>query len=731
MSLEPKRSRESVSKARSSGEEPDDWRDRLLRRILRIGAILAPLIYLPSLWMALRVEQVGTAVVDTIAVVILYGLHFGAKDVAFRPRAVVFVSMLYGLATWLLIAVGSISQIYLLGFSVLTTLLLGFRWGVATIVLNAATLLAIGASEHASPEMTVLGWDMDFAGWVVVTLNFVLVNALLTGGVGLIIATLERALVTVRAAHEALELEHHELMSAHAGLQHEIAERSRVDAALRLQGAALENAANSIVITDAEGRLRWANPAFSATTGYTEDEAIGRNPHELVRSGAYPDTFYDEIWETLRGGAVWRGEVIGRRKDGSLYHEEQAITPLVRDGEITHFVAVMQDVSEQRTLQGQLLQAQKMEAVGRLAGGVAHDFNNMLSIIMGHASLALEMVGDSDPIRDDLRDIVDASRRATELTKQLLTFAREHPISPRPLDLNAVVARGLKMLRRLIGENIELSWKPGEVIWPVKMDPVQIDQILTNLVVNARDAIDGPGTLTVRTDTAELDDDWCSTHAGTMPGEFSVLMVSDSGIGMDTETLARLFEPFFTTKTKGQGTGLGLSTVYGIVKQNHGFINVYSEPGRGTLFKIYLPRHLGGEVQPEATPSVTGVRGGSEVVLLVEDEEALLSVSRRYLEKLGYVVLVAGGAREALALAASYQGTIDLLMTDVVMPEMSGREVRETLADTHPVMKCLYVSGYTADILGDDGVLDEGVSFLQKPFGLHRLARKLREVLDS
>ena len=384
---------------------------------------------------------------------------------------------------------------------------------------------------------------------------------------------------------------------------------------------------------------------------------------------------------------------------------------------------------EQAKLEGQLQQSQKMESVGRLAGGVAHDFNNMLGVILGHVELALEVVDSANPVFTDLREIQKAGRRSAELTNQLLAFARKQTVAPKVLDLNQTLAGMLKMLQRLIGEDIDLAWLPDTSLWSVKADPSQIDQILANLCVNARDAIADTGKVTIETGNKVFDEDYCASHAGYVPGDYVRLAVSDDGCGMDKETQAHLFEPFFTTKPVGQGTGLGLATVYGIVKQNNGILNEYSEPGHGTTFRIYLPRHADEAVAVEAGQEKSATRG-SETILVVEDEPAILALTKTMLERLGYQVLVASSPGQAIQVAAEYTGQIHLLMTDVVMPEMNGRDLASQLSSTFPALKKLYMSGYTANVIAHHGVLDEGVIFIQKPFSKSDLARRIRAALD-
>jgi len=391
---------------------------------------------------------------------------------------------------------------------------------------------------------------------------------------------------------------------------------------------------------------------------------------------------------------------------------------------------VNHDISERERLQAQLLQSQKMESVGRLAGGVAHDFNNMLGVIFGHTETAMEQVDPALPLYANLQEIRKAAERSSDLTRQLLAFARKQTVSPKVLDLNDTVEGMLKMLRRLIGEDIHLSWLPGSNIWPVKIDPSQIDQILANLCVNARDAIAGVGKVTIETQNAAFDETYCADHAGLVSGEYVLLALSDDGCGMDKETLSHLFEPFFTTKGAGKGTGLGLATVYGIVKQNNGFLNVYSEPGQGTTLKVYLPRYEGKAEQTRMEGPQEPVMRGHETVLVVEDEEALLDLNKRILEKQGYRVLAASTPSEAIRLAEDYPGEIHLLMTDVVMPEMNGRDLSDKILSRYPHMRCLFTSGYTADVIAHHGVLDEGVHFIQKPFSRKDLAAKVRKALD-
>jgi two-component system, cell cycle sensor histidine kinase and response regulator CckA len=410
------------------------------------------------------------------------------------------------------------------------------------------------------------------------------------------------------------------------------------------------------------------------------------------------------------------------------YVHEQCETIYAGDEPIRS-IGTVQDITERKQLEEQLRQSQKMEAVGQLAGGVAHDFNNMLGVIIGHAELALRNAALDNTLRKNIEEILEAARRSTEITRQLLAFARKQTIEPKILDMNETVDGILKLLRRLIGEDIDLVWLPGSQIWPVKMDPSQLDQILANLCVNARDAIQGVGKITIKTHNADFDDAFCSDHNEFHPGKYVVLAVSDNGSGMDKPTMDRIFEPFFTTK--GKGTGMGLATVYGIVEQNAGFIQVSSKPGHGSTFRIYLPRHAAKASQESKARPEPSCLTGHETILVVEDEIQHLRMLELILEKYGYRVLAASSPGEALLAAKNHTGKIHMLLTDLIMPEMNGRDLAKGIISLCPETLCLFMSGYAGDVIAQSGVLDEGMQFIHKPFSNQALAVKVREVLDS
>jgi PAS domain S-box-containing protein len=481
-------------------------------------------------------------------------------------------------------------------------------------------------------------------------------------------------------------------------------------------------------------------------------EIYGWGPDETVTLPAFLDCVYAEDRERIAadvrrahdpaGSGLFDVEHRIIRRDGALrwLSTRSQTFFAVKDG-VRHpvrTVGAVRDITESKRaeeergkLQAQLTQAQKMESVGRLAGGVAHDFNNMLSVILGHAGLALRRLERDSPLHAHLQQIQAAAQRSANLTRQLLAFARKQTIAPKVLDLNDTMEGMLNMLRRLIGEDIDVAWIPGSGLWPVKIDPAQLDQILANLLVNARDAIVDKGKVTIETENVVLDEAYCAGHPGFTPGRFVMLVVSDDGCGMDREILAHLFEPFFTTKGVGQGTGLGLATVYGIVKQNEGYINVYSEPGKGTTFKIYLPCYAAETIPATAEGLAQAVTGGTETILLVEDEPIVLGLSKSLLEELGYTVLTAGTPSEAIRLADEHAGEIHLLITDVVMPEMNGRDLAKQLLSLRPNIKVLFMSGYTANVIAHRGVLEQGVHFIQKPFSIEELSVKVREVLKK
>lgn len=518
----------------------------------------------------------------------------------------------------------------------------------------------------------------------------------------------------------------------------DITERKQAEAALLREKEKAESYLNItaviMVAIDLQGIVTMINKKGCEILGYQEDEILGR---------AWLDHFVPErIANEVR--AVSEGLLDGVVKPLEFF-ENPILTKSGRErliawhnsvisdseGNIVGHLSSGEDITETKKLRADLLQAQKMESVGRLAGGIAHDFNNMLSVILGYAEMAADQTDPSDPIHSAMNGIRTAAERSAELTGQLLAFARKQTIDPKILNLNEVVVSTLSLLERLIEEGIEIVWRPQENIWPVKVDPSQIDQILMNLCANARDAMDGVGKVVIETQNVTVKDKACTGLPGCLPGQYVVLIVSDTGCGMDQETLGKLFEPFFTTKEVGKGTGLGLAMIYGAVEQNGGFIDVDSELGRGTSFRIHLPRRMA-KIEPVRNRAVAAPKvGGQETILLVEDEPMILELTTKILSRLGYDVLAAATPNQAIQIASDHVTNIPLVCTDVVMPGMSGLELFKALGPLQPNLKCLYMSGYTADVIANQGILDEGIQFIQKPFTMGQLAAKVRESLDT
>jgi two-component system cell cycle sensor histidine kinase/response regulator CckA len=489
---------------------------------------------------------------------------------------------------------------------------------------------------------------------------------------------------------------------------------------------AVQQSPASIVITDSDGNIEYVNEKFVEVTGYVPDEVLGQNPR-VLKSGETSGEEYRRLWEAISSGQSWRGTFHNRRKDGTLFWERAAIWPIRNaGGAMTHYIAIKEDITGQRELEAQLQQAQKMEAVGRLAGGVAHDFNNLLSVILSYSEFALEHLHEGDPLRGDLREIIQAGERAAALTRQLLAFSRRQVLQPRILDVNEIVAAMQNMLQHVVGEGVDLRLHLATELDPVKADRGQVEQVLMNLAVNARDAMPSGGKLVFETRRKEASG---APASPTDTATFVEIVVTDSGEGMDESTREHCFEPFFTTKPEGQGTGLGLSTVYGIVEQSGGSIEVASEPGRGTSFTIRFPSVGGLELTGGGPPSIGRAPMGHETILLVEDDDAVRAAAARILGAAGYQVHATAGASEAIDACARIQGPVHLVITDIVMPRLSGLELARQLRPLRPEARILFVTGYTPDESLLQGALAAGGEILTKPFD-STLARRVREILD-
>lgn len=499
---------------------------------------------------------------------------------------------------------------------------------------------------------------------------------------------------------------------------------------LRKLWRAVEQSLDLVVIADEAGAIEYVNPAFESLTGYSANEVMGQTLG-ILKADQQPGELYEEMWDTVLSGNVFRGVVIARKKNGETFILDQVTTPLQDEQKrITHYITTARDITDRRKLEGELQQIQKMEALGQLAGGVAHDFNNLLMVISAYSELTLDGLTADSPLRQNVSEILTASRRAADLTRQLLAFGRKQMQSLQVLDLNASLERISRLLPRLIGEDIHLTFIPGENLGKVKVDPVQIEQVIMNLAANARDAMPRGGTLTIETANVMLDEDYVHHHSLVAKGDYVLLAVTDSGQGIAPEHLSRIFEPFYTTKVAGKGTGLGLATVYGIVRQSRGFVWVYSELGLGTTFKVYLPQVHAEETQIAKVATMAKCPNGCETLLLVEDETAVRESEREFLVRQGYRVLTAKHGQEAIQVSRDTSEPIHLLITDVVMPEMGGAELVQQLSGERPDMKVLFVSGYAESaVLAREKI--EIKNFLQKPFALRALARKVRAVIEA
>ena len=514
----------------------------------------------------------------------------------------------------------------------------------------------------------------------------------------------------------------------------DISERLAKEGAIRWFQLTVESSPDAVFWINDEGRFPYVNDQACRSLGYSREELMRVNIWDI--DADFTQEQWWPHWEKVKKGGGARLERLHRRKDGSVFPVEISSKNVVFDDQRYH-VAFVRDISdrlranrERETLEAKLVQSQKMESIGRLAGGIAHDFNNMLGVIMGYSEIIKSKLASNDPLIHDLEKIQNAAVRSKDITQQLLAFSRKQVFKLKVFNVNELISSFEDNFSRLIGEDITFKFIPCQDIANIEFDPTQIEQILMNLMVNARDAMPNGGIFTFETANVTLDEAYCREHMGFIPGRFVQISVSDNGIGMDAETLSHIFEPFFTTKEIGKGTGLGLATVYGIVKQGGGFINVYSEPGRGTTFKIYIPVSTG-EIAPLKRAESQGPVIGSETVFLVEDDDLVRKVTEESLIQLGYTVLSVAGPEDALAVFGEKQSAVDLLVTDVVMPEMNGKDLYERLKLIKPDLKVLYMSGYTANVIVHHGVLDEGVQFISKPFKISDLSNKVRDALRA
>ncbi len=511
----------------------------------------------------------------------------------------------------------------------------------------------------------------------------------------------------------------------------ELGERTKAEERLRKLSHAVDQSPLSIVITDRHGTIEYANPHFSQLTGYPLDELLGKNPR-ILKSGFTPPDEYRNLWDTILGGGEWRGEFHNLKKNGEYFWEMAMISP-IRDqsGAISNFIAIKEDITERKRLESQLRHSQKMEAIGQLAGGIAHDFNNILTAIIGYATIMQMQISAESRLRSTVDHILATAERGASLTQGLLAFSRKQVSDPGRVNLNEIIERVNKLLVRLIGEDIHLKTVLAEQELPVMADSIQIEQVLMNLATNARDAMPDGGTIVIKTEVAVLDTLFMTSHGFGEQGSYALLTVSDTGCGMDEETVKRIFEPFYTTKETGKGTGLGLSIVYGIIKKHGGFIVCHSAAGKGTAFQIYLPLTDTPGQLPFPVPGMGPFRRGSEVILLVEDDEPTRTLTRELLEEFGYSVMEAGDGFQALEIYREQRDGIHLVILDAIMPGIKGTDVYREIRSLTPNIRILFCSGYNPDTIEGLGTLDPNLHFISKPFMPKELLMKIREVLED
>jgi PAS domain S-box-containing protein len=515
------------------------------------------------------------------------------------------------------------------------------------------------------------------------------------------------------------------------GVSIDITERKRAEQERIRLSTAVEQAAEAVMLTDIHGSIQYVNPAFEHITGFTREDALGRTP-EILRSGTHDEDFFDDLWRTIRSGRVWNGRITNRQKSGVLVEQDATISPIHdSEGTIIGYVWIARDVTDQVQLEILLRQSQKMEAVGQLAGGVAHDFNNILQAIHGYTELAMDRSMADSSVRHHLEQVMQATERAASLVRQLLAFSRRERLKPECLDLDEVILGTLKMLGRVLGEHIDLDVRPRGGTKLINADRGQVEQILMNLCVNARDAMPDGGTIAVATEEVTFDEEFVEHHPWAAVGSFAVLSVSDTGSGIPEEIRERIFEPFFTTKEVGQGTGLGLATVYAITKRHDGLIDVVSDPKGGTKFRIHLPVGQGRTAADAVGAAQPWPVGGNETILLAEDDRLVREWVLRVLGAAGYRVVVASDGEEALELFLRHKDEVDLALLDVLMPRRTGREVSRTINGHRPDLPVVFTTGYSDDVLSAEQYQTGPLQILQKPYDAREILLKIREVLDE
>ena len=618
--------------------------------------------------------------------------------------------------------------VWIVACAVVSAVFFGIRGSIVSTCFHTILLILLYWVVSPVNDIWIAEQQISIGRQVMFMVNATLITASSSLVVGLMLEKLDKSLHQIQAAKERQLQVNLELKQKEKDLT-ESENRYRM---------LIENIPIVAWVMSSYGKLVFISSNVEKVLGYSSRDIladIGTNWLQRIDESALSEVeaAYHQLFDKKQQLNL---EHRIRRKDGEWIWIQVRANLIEEEGGVKYAYGIFFDVTDQKKseqekdrIQAQLLQAQKSEAVGSLAGGIAHDFNNMLSVVIGNSELAMSKLTPDAQARRHIKEIVRAAEKSADLVRQLLAFARKQPIAPKLMDINDAISGMFKILRRLIGENIELIWNPGHDLYKIKFDPSQLDQVLANLVVNARDAINGVGTVSIDTENVVFDEAYCQTRPGLKPGAYVQLSVKDTGCGMDTSTLRKIFEPFFTTKPIGYGTGLGLATVYGIIKQNGCYIDVESNPGNGTVFEIYfvIPDDI--ENHEKIRPVGASIEHGTETILLVEDDQAILQLGRHLLKQLGYQVFVAADPESAMELFKEHGDRIDLLLTDVIMPKMNGRELSRRLIASGSQLKVLYMSGHTANLIEKEGILENGIHFLEKPFTLEKLAGKVREAL--
>lgn len=713
----------------------ENWRRGLLNLLLRVLLLIGPIVYVLSIGMCITGGHVLIGITDTVAIIAFVALYF-LRNLSHLYRSLAFALVCYMLGAVLLVKLGPISQIYLFGFSILTGLLLGERAGLICVGINGLTLLVVGLAGAASPNMAAV-WDQNPMSWIVITANFLMMNGLLVIGIGAIISVLEAALTRQHQARLAAETGAADLLSANVALEREVDERKRAQEALaesveRFQLLARATT-DAIWDWDLPGNAIWWNEGFEALFGPIEAGTFYDIPPWGER--IHPedkDRVLDSLNVTIAGaGEQWTSEYRFLRKDGEFAHvlgRGQVIRG--EDGTPLRMIGGMTDLTERKKLEQQFLRAQRMESIGTLAGGIAHDLNNVLAPIL----LATEMLSDHVHGQEGeamLNMVRGSAQRGADLVKQVLGFARGIEGERRPVNAATILKEINKVALDTFPKNISIEIMAPSNIWSIHADPTQIHQVLMNLCVNARDAMPHGGRLTVGLENVVLDEVFSGMNLRAKPGPYVLMRVEDSGVGMSEETQEKMFEPFFTTKEFGQGTGLGLSTTFSIVRDHGGFINFYSEPGLGTRFKVYLPASDQESETEGAADESALPRGNGELILLADDEEAIRDVATRALELFGYRVLSARNGAEAVSLYVKHQAEIAAVLTDMSMPVMDGPTMIVALRSINPKVRIITSSGLSSDRYHDKNAGTHAEHFVPKPYTAEVLLKTLHEVLTT